>query len=62
MLLMESPPGVSTGQRVVVLGGGVVGLAAARELAGRGLDVSVIEARRVGEGASSASVGVLSAP
>lgn len=47
---------------VTVLGAGVVGLCVARELAGRGLRVTVLEARHAGAGASSAAVGVLSAP
>jgi glycine oxidase len=48
--------------RVTVIGGGVVGLSAARELAGRGVRVAVVDVRRIGHGASARSVGVLSAP
>lgn len=51
-----------SGSRVVVVGGGVVGLCVARELAARGVRVRVVEAEQVGAGASTASVGVLSAP
>ena len=47
---------------VTVLGGGIVGLSLARELAGRGARVTLLEARRVGAGASTAAIGVLSAP
>jgi glycine oxidase len=49
-------------QAVAVVGGGIAGLSVARELAARGLEVSVYEARRVGAGSSGAAVGVLSAP
>jgi glycine oxidase len=45
---------------VLVLGAGLVGLATARELAGRGLAVELIEARHPGAGASSAGAGLLS--
>jgi glycine oxidase len=44
---------------VVVLGAGVVGLSAARELAGAGQKVLVVERRRVGAEASSAAAGML---
>jgi glycine oxidase len=44
---------------VLVLGGGLVGLACARELAKRGVAVEVLEARAPGAGASSAGAGLL---
>ena len=43
----------------IVVGGGIVGLSAARELAGLGARVVVVERRRVGEEASSAAAGML---
>ena len=43
----------------IVVGGGIVGLSAARELAGQGARVVVVERRRVGEEASSAAAGML---
>src|SRR5690606_6067054 len=43
---------------VVVVGGGIVGLSIARELARRGLRVVVVEADRCGAGASSRAIGV----
>ena len=42
------------------MGAGLVGLAVARELAGRGLAVELLEAKRIGSGASSAGAGLLS--
>ncbi|HLM54861.1 MAG TPA: glycine oxidase ThiO [Pyrinomonadaceae bacterium] len=44
---------------VAVVGGGVVGLAVAREAARRGLSVAVVEGRRPGAGASGAAGGML---
>jgi glycine oxidase len=44
---------------VVVIGAGVIGCACAYELAAAGAKVHVIETRRVGQGASQASAGVL---
>ena len=44
---------------VIVVGGGIVGLAAARELAARGARAVVVERGRVGEEASSAAAGML---
>jgi glycine oxidase ThiO len=44
---------------VVVVGGGVIGCAVARELARRGAKTVVLEARTVGAGATQASAGVL---
>jgi glycine oxidase len=45
---------------VAVVGGGVIGLALARELSSRGIKVVVIERGRTGEEASSAAAGLLS--
>ena len=42
---------------VCVIGGGVVGLACAYELAARGAEVCVLERGRVGEGASKGNTG-----
>lgn len=47
------------GSDVLVLGGGIVGLAAARALAARGADVLLIEATGVGAEASGAAAGML---
>ena len=44
---------------VVVIGAGIVGCAVAYELARRGVRVRVIDRRRVGQGATQASAGVL---
>jgi glycine oxidase len=44
---------------VLVIGAGVIGSACAFELAAAGADVTVFDARRVGQGASQASAGVL---
>ncbi|HEX8722573.1 MAG TPA: glycine oxidase ThiO [Pyrinomonadaceae bacterium] len=44
---------------VAVVGGGVAGLAAARELARRGLGVTLVEAGAPGAGASGAAAGML---
>ncbi len=49
------------GADVAIVGGGVIGLALARELSSRGADVVVIERGRTGEEASSAAAGLLSA-
>jgi glycine oxidase len=46
---------------VIVIGAGVVGLAAARFLAGEGVSVLVVESQRVGAEASSAAAGILAA-
>ena len=46
---------------VAVVGGGVIGLALARELSSRGVDVVVVERGRTGQEASSAAAGLLSA-
>lgn len=50
-----------TGQTtdVIVVGGGVIGLAIARELGGRGLSVVVVERGRAGAEASHAAAGML---
>ncbi len=44
---------------VLVLGGGLVGLATARALARRGLAVELLDSRRTGSGSSSAGAGLL---
>lgn len=44
---------------VLILGGGIIGLACARELAGRGLQVEVLERGRAGGSASWAAAGLL---
>lgn len=44
---------------VLVLGGGIIGCAIARELTRRGLSVTLIDARGIGQGASQASAGML---
>ena len=46
---------------VAIVGGGVIGLALARELSSRGADVLVVERGRAGAEASSAAAGLLSA-
>ncbi|MEO8347288.1 MAG: glycine oxidase ThiO [Acidobacteriota bacterium] len=46
---------------VAIVGGGVIGLALARELSSRGADVLLIERGRTGEEASWAAAGLLSA-
>src|SRR6195952_2827578 len=45
---------------VAVLGGGIVGITAALELAKAGIDVVLLEARRVGSGASGYNTGKVS--
>ncbi len=52
---------MKTSADVAVVGGGVIGLALARELSSRGADVVVVERGRTGEEASSAAAGLLSA-
>ena len=44
---------------IVVIGAGIIGCAIAAELARRGGDVSVVDARLPGEGATQASGGML---
>jgi glycine oxidase len=46
-------------QDVIVIGGGIIGCAVARELARRGTSVRLFEARTVGAGATQASAGIL---
>lgn len=46
---------------VAIVGGGVIGLALARELSARGAEVLVVERGRTGSEASSAAAGLLSA-
>lgn len=48
-----------TGPRVTVMGGGIFGLAVAHACASRGAQVRLIEARRIGAGASGGLVGAL---
>ena len=45
--------------RVVVLGAGVIGSAIAEAAAGRGVEVTVLDMRPPGQGASQASAGML---
>jgi glycine oxidase len=52
---------MKTSADTVVVGGGVIGLALARELSSRGCDVVVVERGRTGDEASSAAAGLLSA-
>ena len=47
---------------VVVIGGGAMGLAAARELRGRGLTVTLVERSQPGRAASWAAAGIVGAP
>jgi glycine oxidase len=51
---------MKTSADTVVVGGGVIGLALARELSSRGSDVVVVERGRTGDEASSAAAGLLS--
>lgn len=46
---------------VVVVGGGIIGLSIARQLAVRGVQVAVVEQTRIGTGASGAAAGMLAA-
>jgi glycine oxidase len=52
---------VKTTADVAIVGGGVIGLALARELSSRGIDVVLVERGRTGEEASSAAAGLLTA-
>ncbi|MFP5330624.1 MAG: NAD(P)/FAD-dependent oxidoreductase, partial [Alphaproteobacteria bacterium] len=45
---------------VAIIGGGIVGISAARELKDRGLTVAVVEARRVGRGVSGRATAKVS--
>jgi len=55
------PVNAGTGRPdVLIVGGGVVGCAVGRALAGRGLRVTIAERGRVGEEASAAAAGLLS--
>jgi glycine oxidase len=51
----------ASARQVVVVGGGVMGCAAAYELAGRGVPVTVLERSVPGAEASSAAAGILGA-
>jgi glycine oxidase len=50
---------MSAGGDVIVVGGGIIGCAVARELASRGARVRIFEARTVAAGATRASAGIL---
>lgn len=50
-------PRPATGMRVVVVGGGIVGLSSAYALATRGADVTVCEKGRLGDGSTSRALG-----
>jgi glycine oxidase len=47
------------GADVIIVGGGIIGCAIARELAARGAAVRIFEGRTVGAGATQASAGIL---
>src|SRR6202030_2749524 len=49
-------------KEAIVIGGGAVGLAAARELRRRGLTVTLLERGQPGRAASWASAGIVGAP
>jgi len=49
----------STGPRIAVVGGGIIGCALARELAGAGCRITLLERDRVSGEASSAAAGIL---
>ncbi len=55
----RAPLGADTAADVAVLGGGVTGLSAARALAGRGLDVAVLDAGAIGWGSSGRAGGIV---
>ena len=46
-------------QKIAVVGAGIIGCSIAFELARRGADVTVLEGRRIGGGATQASAGIL---
>ena len=48
--------------RIIVVGGGIIGLACAWRLARRGAQVALFESRRIGVGASGAALGALWPP
>jgi glycine oxidase len=50
---------MSSGCDAIVIGAGIIGCAIGRELARRGLQTAILEARGVGAGATQASAGVL---
>ncbi len=52
-------PPTSTSPDVIVIGGGVIGLSIARELAGQGASVRVLEQSQFGQEASWAGAGIL---
>ena len=45
--------------RVTIVGGGIIGCAVAHALASRGADVSIVDMRGAGKGATQASAGIL---
>ncbi len=52
-------PSLSSRVEVIVIGGGITGLCAARALAKRGVDVAVLESQTIGWGASSRNGGMV---
>jgi len=52
-------PAPSTGPRVIVVGGGVIGTSVAYELARADADVTLLERDRIGAGASSGNAGTI---
>jgi len=60
MIASTAPPSRSSGPRVSIVGGGVIGVCCAYFLARRGADVTVLERDEVGQGASFGNAGLIS--